>query len=155
MRLVQRRWVGLNDPKPNMKLHLVMLSALTGCLVACSSTQSTISNDGAAYALSREKAREIVNAGILANFSPDYVNPGPLDSLTSSGYIRFALDTHTITASAIPVKGYNSSGGLVDGYGFLVNSFGTMPISGSQRAKSVYNLLKQQASNSGERLRVR
>jgi hypothetical protein len=130
-------------------------AGLAALFSSCSSTQSTVSGERTAYAISREQAKAIVDSSILANFSPDYVNSGPTSSLTSSGYIRFALDTHTITATAFPASGYTRQGSLKPGYGFEVNSFGTMPISGGQRAKAVYRLLKQQASSTGETLTIK
>jgi hypothetical protein len=138
-----------------MITRLFIASSLAVLLTSCSSTKSTIQNERTAYALSREQAKEIVDSSILATFSPDYVNPGPQSSLTSSGYIRFALDTHTVTATAIPAKGYTQQGVLKPGYGFEINSFGTMPISGGQRANAVYRLLKQQASMNGETLQIK
>ncbi len=135
--------------------RFLIVSSLAALLSSCSSTRSTATNERTAYALSREQAKEIVDSSIFATFSPDYVNPGPPSSLTSSGYIRFALDTHTITATAIPLKGYTPQGILKPGYGFEVNSFGTMPISGGQRANAVYSLLKQQASMNGETLQIK
>jgi hypothetical protein len=135
--------------------RILFTIGLAALLCSCSSTQSTVANERTAYALSREQAKDIVDSSVLATFSPDYVNPGSASSLTSSGYIRFALDTHTITATAIPVKGYTHQGIVKQGFGFEVNSFGTMPISGGQRAKAVYRLLKQQASMNGETLKIK
>jgi len=145
---------GYTESMKGSFLCLWTILAVLACS-ACSSTQSTITREKTGYALSREQAGEIVNSSIQANFSPDYVNPGAANSLTSSGYVRFALDTHTIVATAIPMRGYLPSGKLADGYGFEVNSFGTMPISGGARAKSVYRLIKQQAGILGEPLRIK
>lgn len=86
--------------------------------------------------------------------SPDYVNAGPAESLTSSGYIRFAMDMQTINATAIPTRGKLSDGQIAEGYGFQISNFGTMPISGGSKARAVYSLLKQQARGAGELLRV-
>jgi len=136
-----------------MKSTLAVL-AVALALTGCSSTQSTIANEKTGYAISRKQAKEIVESSILANFSPDYVNRGPESSLTSSGYIRFALDTHTVNATAIPMRGVRADGQALEGYGFEVVSFGTMPISGGSKATSVYRLIKQQAQMVGPSLKV-
>lgn len=118
------------------------------------SSLTTLSKEGGGYAISKERAREIVDSAILTNFSPDYVNPGPAGSLTSSGYIRFAVDTHTVNATAIPVTGISSSGKKLSGYAFDVTSVGTMPISGGIRTKAVYRSVVNQARLSGEFIKV-
>ncbi|MFZ4779271.1 MAG: hypothetical protein ACOYM3_28235 [Terrimicrobiaceae bacterium] len=137
-----------------MRILPAVLALSFSALAACSSTQSTIANEKTGYAISRTQAKEIVESSILANFSPDYVNRGPESSLTSSGYIRFALDTHTVNATAIPMRGVLPDGKLSEGYGFEVISFGTMPISGGSKAKSVYQLIKQQAQMAGSVLKT-
>jgi len=137
-----------------MKRAMAVLSAAFA-LTGCSSTQSTIANEKTGYAISRKQAKEIVESSILANFSPDYVNHGPESSLTSSGYIRFALDTHTVNATAIPMRGARADGQSLEGYGFEVVSFGTMPISGGCKAKSVYRLIMQQAEMAGPSIKVK
>ena len=58
-----------------------------------------IADEGIGYRITKAQANEIVDSSILANFSPDYVNAGPAESLTSSGYIRFAMDTQTINTT--------------------------------------------------------
>jgi predicted small secreted protein len=140
-----------------MKTRVALSALLAASILSagCTSTKSTITNEGIGYRITREQAKEIVDSSILANFSPDYVNAGPANSLTSSGYVRFALDTHTINATAIPMRGRLPSGQTAEGFGFQTSSSGTMPISGGSKARAVYNLLKQQAQSAGEVLRVR
>ena len=142
---------------PTMKVRMARAIICLAVIVAagCTSTKSTITNEGIGYRITKEQAKEIVDSSILANFSPDYVNAGPANSLTSSGYIRFAMDTHTINATAIPTRGSLPNGQMAEGYGFQTSSYGTMPISGGSKARAVYDLLKQQAQNAGEVLRVR
>lgn len=140
-----------------MKSALFRLLVLftVALLSACSSTHSTIRDEGIGYSISRSQAKEIVDMAILSNFSPDYVNRGPADGLTSSGYIRVVLDTHTINATALPIQGISKNGEILRGYGFEVNAHGTIPISGSARARAVYDLLKQQASGAGETIAIK
>jgi len=137
-----------------MGIRLAVLALALCTLTACSSTQSTIANEKTGYAISRKQAKEIVESSIQANFSPDSVNRSPETSLTSSGYFRFALDTHTVNATAIPMRGVLPDGTPSEGYGFEVVSFGTMPISGGIKAKSVYQLIKRQARMAGSVLKT-
>ena len=134
---------------------VLLLSLVAATLTAgCTSTKSTITDEGIGYRITKAQAKEIVDSSILANFSPDYVNAGPPESLTSSGYIRFAMDTQTINATAIPTRGKLSNGQMAEGYGFQISNFGTMPISGGSKARAVYSLLKQQGQGAGELFRV-
>lgn len=139
-----------------MKVRIARAMICLAVIVAagCTSTKSTITNEGIGYRITKEQAKEIVDSSILANFSPDYVNAGPARSLTSSGYVRFALDTHTVNATAIPTRGRLSNGQMAEGYGFQISHYGTMPITGGSKARAVYALLKQQAQTSGELLRI-
>jgi len=129
--------------------------AVTVFVAGCSvPAKSTIEGEKIGYAIPREKAKEIVESSILASFSPDYVNVGPANSLTSSGYVRFVLDTQTVNATAFPVRGVDGKGNQKDGYGFEVTSEGTMPFTGGRLSKRVYDLLKRQAQMSGDLLKL-
>jgi hypothetical protein len=136
-------------------LASLVAAALVVLLSACSSSYSTIRDEGIGYAITRAQAKEVVSSSILSHFSPDYVNPGPAESLTSSGYIRILLDTHTVNATALPIRGALKSGEPREGYGFEVNAYGTIPITGGAKARAVYDLLKQQASSAGEVIQIK
>jgi hypothetical protein len=140
-----------------MKTRVPLLALLAASIlsVGCTSTKSTITNEGIGYRITKQQAKEIVDSAILANFPPPDIYAGPAGSLTSSGYIRFALDKQTINATAIPTRGRLPDGQMAEGYGFQISNFGTMPISGGSKARAVYNLLKQQAQGSGDVLKVR
>jgi hypothetical protein len=137
--------------KASLLIPILAILALSGC----SGSKSTIADEKTGYALTREQAKQIVNAAILAYFSPDYVNQGPPDSLTSSGYIRFALDTHTVNVTAFPIVGLNPQGKAREGFGFDVNHSGSMPISGGSKARQVYAIVKRQAESQGEKLALK
>lgn len=138
----------------NLRMKPTIVSLAVLVTAGCTSTKSTITDEGIGYRITKAQAKEIVDSSVMANFSPDYVNPGPANSLTSSGYIRFAMDTHTINATAIPTRGRSTNGQVADGYGFQVSDFGTMPLSGGSKARAVYALLKQQGQNAGATLKV-
>jgi len=138
----------------NRRIVSTIISFTALIPVGCTATRSTITDEGIGYRITKAQAKEIVDSSVMANFSPDYVNAGPANSLTSSGYIRFAMDTHTINATAIPTRGRSTNGQVADGYGFQVSDFGTMPLSGGSKARAVYALLKQQGQNAGATLKV-
>lgn len=126
-----------------MRCALAALLVLTGC----SGSMSTLKQDGRAYAVTRQQAKEIVDSAILAYISPDYVNPAPAGSLTSSGYIRSIIDTCTINATAFPVRGLTAQGKAVDGYGFLVAYRGTIAFPATPG--QVYAFIKESAARKG------
>ena len=121
-------------------------------LPACSTSHSTL-KEREAYAVTRQQAADIVHGAIAAHMSPDRVHGGAAGSLTSSGYMRFALDTHTVTASAFPVRGADSRGVVRDGYAFQVYGTGTMVTAGTLRTARVYDTVKMRARAAGEILR--
>ena len=58
-------------------MRKTIITVCTLVLGGCASSYSTIRDEGVAYALDRQQAKEIVESSILAHFSPDYVNAGP------------------------------------------------------------------------------
>jgi len=139
----------------NTRVPLFALLAVTALTAGCTSTKSTITNEGIGYRITKQQAKAIVDSAISANFPPYDIYAGPTDSLTGSGFIRFALDKQTINATAVPTRGRLPDGQMAEGYGFQISNFGTMPISGGSKARAVYNLLKQQAQGTGDVLKVR
>lgn len=59
---------------------------------------------------------------------------------------RFALDSHDFTARMLPAKGVDEAGKVVDGYVFEVIDEGTMLISGSVRASSLFSKIIENAN---------
>lgn len=116
-------------------LRLVFILSFTLFLVSCSTKSSTI-KEGFAYRMTQEQAIQVVKSAMASNISADRINPSS-DPLTTSGYIRFAIDTHTFAASAIPVG--------ADLFGFLVKGWGTMLASGTIKQKAIYRDLVQRA----------
>ena len=131
-------------------LPAILALALSGCAV--SSSRSTIKDDGKAYAVTREQAKQIVESSVRAFSSPDYMNASPPDALTISGYIRIMLDTCTVNATAIPASGFDQNGKKREGFGFVVNSFGTIAWPGVP--DKVFQMVKDQAGAQGEVLSV-
>lgn len=110
-------------------------------LCSCSTTHSTLKKEKTAWRMDRASAQQVVNAAVQANLSADRIEGRATgENLTATGYIRFALDTHTFTASAVPVR--TAAG---DGYGFEVRAWGTMLLSGSAKARTLYNDVKHRA----------
>lgn len=131
-------------------LAAILAFSLSGC--AITSSRSTIKNEATAYTVTKEQAKQIVDSSVRAFISPDYMNASPPDALTSSGYIRIMLDTCTVNATAIPATGFDRKGNKREGYGFVVNSFGTIAWPGIP--DKVYGMVKDQATAQGETLTV-
>lgn len=118
----------------------------------CASTRSTAQGGDASsvtqmmYPVSAEIADRILMQAMLYQF------PGASIvrvELPYKGYFvtrRFALDSHDFTARMIPAKGIDEAGKLVDGYIFEVIDEGTMLISGSVRASSLFSKIIENAN---------
>jgi len=118
---------------------LFVLLALLLC--NCSTTHSTIKKEQSAWRMDRASAQHIVNSAVGANLSADRIEGRATgENLTATGYIRFGIDTHTFTASAVPVRTT-----VGEGYGFEVRAWGTMLLSGAAKARAIYSDIKHRA----------
>ncbi|MDC0157071.1 hypothetical protein OAK38_04845 [Verrucomicrobia bacterium] len=122
------------------KYNLLIIAIL--CLVAgCAGTISSVNkNQSLFYEMSEEQADKLVASAMASEFAGSISRV----EFPNKGYqatIRFAIDTHTIVAYFIP-----ASGGGKKGFVFEVNHSGTMPISGSSRARSTYNKIIDRAA---------
>jgi hypothetical protein len=124
------------------------------CLASCATNHSSVTKEYTGYALTQQQASEIVHQSLAAHISADRINSKNDGGLSASGYIRFALDTHTVNVSAFPIRGTDATGTLRDGYAFQVYGSGTMLIAGSLRTSRVYETVKLRARSLGEPLKV-
>ena len=120
--------------------------------VGCSTTRSTAHGSDTSipgqkmYPLSPEKADRVLIQAMTYQFP---TSPIVRVELPHKGYFvtsRFALDSHDFTARMISSKGIDEAGKTVDGYYFEVIDSGTMPISGSVRASSLFNKIIETAN---------
>ena len=126
-----------------------VVAALLFC--GCAGSISTVGHDpdkGAArmYPVSAEVADKLVLVAMKSEF-PE----GPIAKVEApfKGYqatLRFALDSHTVVAYAIPAKGRSEKGEVIDGFAFQVSHSGTMPISGGGKARSVFKRIMHDAA---------
>ncbi len=135
-----------------MRLAAILLSL---ALVGCTSGTLSTAHEGTAYAVSKEKAKEIVDTSMLTFLSYDYINPAPpgMSAIACSGYIRSIIDTTTINATAVPMSGLGPDGKTREGYAFGVRYDGT--IFNPQAPRKIYDYMKERAAVSGQLLRVK
>jgi hypothetical protein len=67
---------------------------------------------------------------------------------------RFLLDSQDFTSRMIPAKGLDQHGKTVDGFYFEVIDAGTMPISGSIRASSLFDKIMEIANSNSRPLPI-
>jgi hypothetical protein len=132
----------VQDAFMNLDYALRLLPAvLLLPLCSCSTKYSTIKNEKTAWRLDRASAQQVVNAAVQSNLSAERIEGRATgESLTATGYIRFTVDTHTFTASAVPVR---TAAGV--GYGFEVRAWGTMLLSGAAKGRAIYSDIKHRA----------
>jgi hypothetical protein len=98
------------------------------------------------FPFSPDAADKILATAIAGEFAG---NPVSRVEFPNKGYqatIRFALDSHTIVAYMIPAKGLTDAGEVVPGFAFEVSHSGTMPISGGNRASSLFKRIVHDAN---------
>ena len=121
--------------------------------VGCATTRSTAHQASAdasthyMYPMTAEQADKVLIEAMKYQF-PDA--PIVRVELPYRGYFvtqRFLLDSHDFTSRMIPVKGSEQNGKTVDGFYFEVLDAGTMLISGSVRASSLFDKIIAIADN--------
>jgi len=136
---MKRAFAGRGRYSEGMKIALLFVAL---ALAGCAGSKSTI-KEGFGYRMSEAAAQKVVNGAIASHLERDRISP-PGD-LSASGYVRFALDTHTFSASAIPTRKDSV-------YGFTVSNRGTMPITASVISGEIYNSVVERANAVGERV---
>ena len=126
-----------------MKIGLPLCLPLILILGACSGTNSTL-KEGYAYKISKADAGSLVDSTLRAHVASDRMLPK--SDLVASGYDRAAIDTHTYTASAIPVPAHGA-------YGLEVSHNGTI-LGGPYKAKKIFEDLNRRAALLGPRVSV-
>jgi hypothetical protein len=126
---------------------LLSAQVMAGCAGQTSNADLTSPGGrGIVYPINAEEADAVLSQAMVATF------PGlPISgvSLPNKGYtatISLLLDSHRITATAIPTFGRGPNGSRVSGHSFEVAHAGTMPVSGSTRAGTLFESINQRAA---------
>jgi len=97
------------------------------------------------FPLTAEVADKVVATAMATVFPGTPVSRVEFPNKGYQAMIRFALDSHTIVAYMIPAKGFDSAGKDVPGFTFEVSHSGTMPLSGSGKASSLFKRIVHDA----------
>lgn len=127
----------------------VAVGLLVATLSGCSTTQTMAPVAGSEapavmYPISTEQADHLLAAAMVGEFAGVPISRVELPNPGYSATIRFLLDSHQITAVKVAARGLDN-GQPVEGFYFEVNDAGTMPLSGHQRARQVYERLMREA----------
>ncbi|MBS0588545.1 MAG: hypothetical protein JSS37_11480 [Proteobacteria bacterium] len=138
-------------------IHAIVLATILATTVistvGCATSRSTAQYASAdvstqyIYPMTEEQADKVLTEAMKYQF-PDA--PIVRVELPYKGYFvtrRFLLDSQDFTARMIPAKGIDQSGKTVNGFYFEVLDAGTMPISGSVRASSLFDRVIEIANN--------
>lgn len=138
-------------------VHAIVLATILATTVistvGCATSRSTAQYASAdvstqyIYPITEEQADKVLTEAMKYQF-PDA--PIVRVELPYKGYFvtrRFLLDSQDFTARMIPAKGIDQSGKTVNGFYFEVLDAGTMPISGSVRASSLFDRVIEIANN--------
>ena len=140
--------IGLQSTRIDIAATLIVFAL---CLAGCA---GQISNSGAStptarsiiYPFTAEEADYVLSQAMTANFPGSPISPV---SLPSKGYtvtVHLLLDSHQITATAIPVSRRDATGKQMSGYTFEVVHAGTMIVSGPPRATALFESINQRAA---------
>lgn len=132
---------------PSHRAWFLVLAALlvAGCPSGTYTTADAYSQNGKVFPMTSEEANKVLATAMATQFPGVPIVPVefPLKGYTATVY--FGLDHHAFLASMVPANGRSSTGEVVKGYAFQVSHNGTF-ISGSSRAKDLFNLILGDAS---------
>lgn len=98
------------------------------------------------YPISYEDADRVLSQSMVALFPGSPISAVALPNKGYTATLRILLDTHQITATAIPGVGQAPDGRRINGYSFEVGHSGTIPITGGNRASALFERINQQAA---------
>lgn len=147
-----------DSPKPFIRFRVgwiavwIVAVAMAGFGTGCATSRTSLSigqtGSGEVYEASNDEIRSLIFTAMYREF------PGSVKELPSSSIIgyeaetRFMLDSHTISAFAAPVRGFDFNQEPMDGFVFEVNDSGTMPLSQKPRASRVFQNVLRAANDS-------
>lgn len=140
------------------RMHLLIVAAalaVSGCSGQLANT--TFENGiatGLIYPIPQERADKVITAAILEVFPGSQVNQVDFPARGYAVTLRFGLDTHVVSAVAVPQSGTDPSGKRITGYSFRVTHSGTMPLSGATGANSIFDKINSYAASVHAPVRV-
>lgn len=132
-----------------------MVAAAAGlAAMAIAGCSGQVSNVGAntppaarvVYPITAEQADQALSKAMVAAFPETPISSVSLPHKGYTATIRFALDSHRITAMTMPGIGVTPSGDRVNGYSFQVSNAGTMPATGTNRSNALFERINREAS---------
>jgi len=125
----------------------ISVALLAGCSGQISNaTSSDPAQRGVVYPITAARA-DLAIAESMQEVFPE--TPVVAVALPRKGYtvtISFLADSHRITAVAEPAAGRVGGGTLVDGYTFTVSDYGSIPITGGNRAQRLFAAINRRAA---------
>lgn len=132
------------------RLAIAICGFLALALAGCSGQMSTAGGEfppdrRVVYPITAEQADKVLTQAMTASFPDSPISSVALPGKGYTATIRFALDSHQITAVAVPAQGRGAAG-PVNGYEFRVMNAGTMPITGNNRSVALFKAINDRAA---------
>lgn len=129
-------------------LSAVALAFVAGCSGSVNTASSTSgSSSPVLYVMTEQQADAVMRQAMAENFQRQPISDVSVPHRGYTAEIFFALDRHAVTLTAVPAQGRDGAGKTVSGYYFEVNHFGSMPLTGGGRARSVLASVEQRVKN--------
>lgn len=129
-----------------MKLIVCVLAlGLAGCAGQISNTQANSPTGAVVYPISADEADRVIGQAMIETFPGTPISAVALPNKGYTTTIRLLLDSHQITATAVPSSGMDAQGVKVNGYAFDVSNSGTMPLTASARSDALFKLINARA----------
>ena len=119
---------------------MIAVLALAGCANAPAGNPQTESQ---VYPITENQAQKVITDSLRQ------ILPGRVPVKIGNGYqsrMWFAIDNHRIRGFYYSAKGRRSDGTIVPGFRFEVRHSGTMPITGSRRARHLHRAIHLRAA---------
>jgi hypothetical protein len=134
-------------------MRLAFVLPLVVCaigLAGCSGKTSNLDAKNPAgqivYPITAEEADRVVSQAMVATFPDTPIVPVAVPNKGYTVTIQFLMDSHRITATAVPATGQEPNGLKVSGYAFDVSDYGTIPLTASRKVASLFDALNQSAA---------
>lgn len=132
------------------RAFLLPLILCTIALAACSGKTSNLDAKNPAgqivYPITPEEADRVLSQAMVATFPDTPIVPVAMPNKGYTVTIQFLMDSHRITATAVPAAGQEPNGLKVNGYAFDISDYGTIPLTASRKVASLFETLNKGAA---------